>query len=129
MDIRPIRTKAVYKSALREISALMDAEPKRGTAAFDKLDKLDKLDILATLVHAYEEKRHPIARPDPIEAIRFRMEQVGLSAKDLAASIGKINRVYEVLKHKRDLTLPMIRKLHAQLAIPAETLIREPEQA
>jgi len=126
VDIRPIRTKADYKSALREISALMDAEPKRGTAAFDKLDKLD---ILATLVHAYEEKRHTIAPPDPIEAIRFRMDQVGLSAKDLAASIGKINRVYEVLNHKRDLTLPMIRKLHAQLAIPAETVIREPEQA
>lgn len=123
MDIRPIRTKADHKAALREISALMDADPKRGTVEFDKLD------ILVTLVHAYEEKHHTIAPPDPIEAIRFRMDQLGLSAKDLAASIGKTNRVYEVLNHKRDLTLPMIRKLHVQLDIPAETLIRVSEQA
>lgn len=123
MNIRPIRTKSDHRAALREISALMEADPKRGTAAFDKLD------VLVTLVDAYEEKRHPVAPPDPIEAIRFRMEQLGLTAKDLAASIGKTNRVYEVLNHKRDLTLPMIRKLHAQLDIPAETLIREPQQA
>lgn len=107
MNIRPIRTKADHKAALREISALMDAEPKRGTAEFDTLD------VLVTLVDAYEEKRHPVAPPDPIEAIRFRMEQRGLTAKDLAPSIGKPNRVYEVLNHKRDLTLPMVRKLHA----------------
>lgn len=123
MDIRPIRTKADHAAALREISALMDADPKRGTAAFDALD------VLVTLVQAYEEKRHPILPPDPVEAIRFRMDQLGLSAKDLAASIGATHRVYEVLNRKRDLTLPMIRKLHAQLDIPAETLIRERAQA
>ncbi|MCZ8061850.1 type II toxin-antitoxin system HigA family antitoxin [Silanimonas sp.] len=123
MDIRPIRTKADHKAALREISALMEADPKRGTAEFDKLD------ILVTLVDAYEEKRHAIAPPDPIEAIRFRMEQLGLTAKDLAVSIGQTNRVYEVLNHKRSLTVPMIRKLYAQLGIPAEILIRESEQA
>lgn len=120
MDIRPIRSKAAHKAALREISALMDADPKRGSPEFDKLD------VLVTLVDAYEEKQHPVAPPDPIEAIRFRMEQLGLTARDLAASIGRPNRVYEVLNHKRDLTLPMIRKLHVQLDIPAETLIREP---
>lgn len=123
MNIRPIRTKADHAAALREISALMDADPKRGTAAFDTLD------VLVTLVHAYEEKRHPVLPPDPVEAIRFRMDQLGLSAKDLTASIGATHRVYEVLNRKRDLTLPMIRKLHAQLDIPAESLIRERAQA
>lgn len=123
MNIRPIRTKADHKAALREISALMDADPKRGTPEFDKLD------ILVTLVDAYEEKHHAITPPDPIEAIRFRMEQLGLTAKDLAVSIGQTNRVYEVLNYKRSLTVPMIRKLYAQLGIPAEILIRESEQA
>lgn len=118
MNIRPIRNKTDHKAALREISTLMDADPKRGSAEFDKLD------VLVTLVHAYEEKHHPIAPADPIEAIRFRMEQLGLAAKDLVPSIGATHRVYEVLNRKRDLTLPMIRKLHAQLDIPAETLIR-----
>lgn len=119
MNIRPIRTKADHEAALRQISALIEADPKRGTAEFDTLD------VLVTLVDAFEQKRHPIAPPDPIAAIRFRMDQLGLSAKDLTASIGARHRVYEVLNRKRHLTLPMIRKLHAQLDIPAETLIRE----
>jgi HTH-type transcriptional regulator/antitoxin HigA len=83
MDIRPIRSKAAHKAALREISALMDADPKRGSPEFDKLD------VLVTLVDAYEEKQHPVAPPDPIEAIRFRMEQLDIPAETLIREPGK----------------------------------------
>ncbi|MFN7570690.1 MAG: type II toxin-antitoxin system HigA family antitoxin [Betaproteobacteria bacterium] len=117
MDIHPIRTKADYKAALREISALMESDPAAGTPQGDRLD------ILATLVEAYEARHLPIAPPDPVEAIKFRMEQSGLSAKDLEPIIGKRNRVYEVLNRKRPLTLAMIRRLHQSLGIPAEVLI------
>ncbi len=117
MDIRPIRTKADYKAALKEISALLDADPELGTPQGDRLD------ILTTLVQAYEAKHVPITAPDPVEAIKFRMEQSGLSVKDLEPIIGKSNRVYEVLNRKRPLTLAMIRRLHQSLGIPAEVLI------
>ncbi|MGH8604855.1 MAG: helix-turn-helix domain-containing protein, partial [Gammaproteobacteria bacterium] len=106
MNIHPIRTEQDYKATLREISALMDLDPDLGTPAGDRLD------VLATLVQAYETKHYAIAPPDPIEAIKFRMEQSGLSVKDLEPMIGKSNRVYEVLSHKRPLTLAMIRRLH-----------------
>ncbi len=119
MDIRPIHTKADYKAALKEISALMDSDPDLGTPEGDRLD------IMATLVNAYEAKHLPIAAPDPVEAIKFRMEQSGLSVKDLEPLIGKSNRVYEVLNRKRPLTLAMIRRLHRRLGIPAEILIAE----
>jgi HTH-type transcriptional regulator/antitoxin HigA len=119
MDIRPIRTKADYQATLKEISALMDADPDLGTPQGDRLD------ILATLVQAYESKHVPIAAPDPVEAIKFRMEQSGLSIKDLEPLIGKSNRVYEVLNRKRPLTLAMIRRLHRSLGIPADVLIAE----
>ena len=89
-------------------------------------DRGDRLDILATLVQAYEARHFPIDAPDPVEAIRFRMEQSGLSVKDLEPLIGKSNRVYEVLSRKRPLTLAMIRRLHHGLGIPAEALIAEP---
>ena len=117
MNIRPIHTEADYRSALREISALMDADPDPGTPEGDQLD------ILATLVQAFEARHFPITAPDPVEAIKFRMEQSGLSVKDLEPIIGKSNRVYEVLNHKRPLTLGMIRRLHHDLGIPAEVLI------
>lgn len=119
MDIRPIHTEADYKATLREISTLMDADPDPGTPEGDRLD------ILATLVQAYEAKHVPISAPDPVEAIKFRMEQSGLSVKDLEPIIGKSNRVYEILNRKRPLTLPMIRRLHQRLGIPAEVLIAE----
>ena len=119
MEIRPIHTEADYKAALREISALMDTDPDHGTPDGDRLD------VLAILVQAYEAKHYPISAPDPIEAIKFRLEQGGLSIKDLEPMIGRSNRVYEVLGRKRPLTLGMIRRLHKGLGIPAEVLIAE----
>ena len=119
MDIRPIHTAADYKAALKEISTLMEMDPAAGTPEGDRLD------ILSTIVQAYEARHFPMATPDPVEAIKFRMEQSGLSAKDLEPLIGRSNRVYEILNRKRPLTLAMIRKLHRQLGIPAEVLIAE----
>lgn len=116
MNIKPIKTKADYKAALAEVEGLMDAKP--GTAAGDKLD------VLVTLIEAYEARHFPMSPPDPIEAIKFCMEQSGLSVKDLEPAIGRSNRVYEVLSGKRSLTLPMIWKLHEMFGIPAESLIR-----
>jgi len=117
MNIRPIKTKADYRAALKEIEALMSARPGSSEG--------ERLDVLVTLVEAYERRHFPMDLPDPIEAIRFSMEQNGLAAKDLVPMIGQINRVYEVLNRKRPLTLQMIRRLHRELGIPAESLIRE----
>ncbi len=119
MDIQPIRTESDYKAALRQISALMEADSAPGTPEGDRLD------ILATLVQAYEARHFPIGAPDPVEAIKFRMEQSGLTVKDLELIMGRSNRVYEVLNRKRPLTLVMIRRLHHSLGIPAERLIAE----
>ncbi len=83
----------------------------------------DRFDVLVTLIEAYEAKHSAVAAPDPIEAIKFRMEQQGLTAKDLEPMIGRRNRVYEVLNRKRPLTMAMVRRLHAQLGIPADSLI------
>ena len=117
MNIHPIRNESDYKAALRELSAYFDNEPAPGT------DEGDRFEILATLVEAFEARHFPIENPDPIEAIRFRMEQGGLTVKDLVPSIGQPNRVYEVLNRKRGLTIEMIRNLHRNLGIPAESLI------
>ncbi len=117
MNIHPIRNEGDYKAALRELSAYFDNEPAPGT------DEGDRFEILATLVEAFEARHFPIENPDPIEAIRFRMEQGGLTVKDLVPSIGQPNRVYEVLNRKRGLTIEMIRNLHRNLGIPAESLI------
>jgi HTH-type transcriptional regulator / antitoxin HigA len=119
MNIQPIHTKTAYKAALKRVSALVDLDPKRGTALGDELE------VLGALVQAYEAQHHPIDLPDPIEAIKFRMEQQGLKAKDLQPMIGGANRVYEVLNRKRPLSLPMVRRLHAGLGISAACLIRE----
>jgi HTH-type transcriptional regulator/antitoxin HigA len=119
MDIQPIRTESDYKAALKKVSVLMEADPELGTPQGDRLD------ILATLVQAYEARHVPIGAPDPVEAIKFRMEQSGLTVKDLEPIIGRPNRVYEVLNRKRPLTLAMIRRLHKALGIPAEVLIAE----
>ena len=118
MEIKPIHTEEDYRAALREIETLMAAES--GTPEGDRLD------VLTTLVEAYENRHFPLELPDPVEAIRFRMEQSGLTPKDLVPMIGRLNRVYEVLNHKRALTLNMIWRLHKELGIPAECLIRQP---
>lgn len=116
MEIRPIKTEADYEATLKEIESLMsaDADTPKG----------DKLDVLVTLVEAYEREHYPIGFPDPVEAIKFRMEQQGLSVEDLVPVIGRKNRVYEVLARKRPLTLRMIEGLHETFSIPAESLLR-----
>ncbi|MEO8361691.1 MAG: transcriptional regulator [Vicinamibacteria bacterium] len=118
MQIRPINTDARYKAALTEIESLMAA--KKGSPEGERLD------VLATLVESYEAKHFPLGLPDPIEAIKFRMEQQGLGPKDLEPMIGRRNRVYEVLNRTRPLTLKMIWRLHVGLGIPAESLIKQP---
>ncbi len=112
-----IRTEQDYKEALERLEALMDARPGSRQA--------EELDLLATLVEAYEERAFPIDLPDPIDAIRFRMEQQGLRQKDLIPFIGSASGVSEVLNRRRPLSLRMIRALHEGLGIPAEVLIRE----
>ena len=126
MDIRPIRTRADYEAVLKEISKLMTADPELGTP-----DR-DCLDVLVTLVQAFEAKHYSMPAADPIEAIeaiKFRMEQQGLTPRDLEPMIGRLNRVYEVLARRRPLTMAMARRLHAQLGISAESLIGEPDAA
>ena len=115
-DLKPIRSERDYDGALAEVEDLWGA--KSGTP------KGDRLDILATLIEAYESEHYPMDPPDPIEAIRFRMEQQGLTRKDLEPMIGNRNRIAEVLNRKRGLSIEMIRQLHDRLGIPAEVLIR-----
>jgi HTH-type transcriptional regulator/antitoxin HigA len=117
MNIQPIRSDADLMAALAEVDQLMQSDPELGSLAGDKLD------VLATLIEAYESKNFPIEKPDPIEAIRFRMDQSGLGVTDLVPLIGNPNRVYEVLNGKRPLTLRMIRNLNRELGIPATALI------
>jgi len=114
--MKPIRTKADYARALVEVERLWGA--KSGTRDGDRLD------ILATLIDAYETEHYPIDRPDPVEAIKFRMEQLGLTRKDLEPLIGTRTRVSEVLNRKRSLSIGMIRRLHEHLGVSAEVLIR-----
>ena len=115
MDIKPIRTEEECGLALKRLEEIWDAEP--GTP------ESDELDILSVLVEAYEEEHHRIDPPDPVEAIKFRMEQMGLSIQDLEAQIGSRAEVSEVLTRKRGLSLDMIRNLNEKLGIPAEVLI------
>jgi len=115
MDIKPIKNQRDYKLALKEIDQLMDATPNSPRG--------DRLDVLVTLVTAWEERHFPIEAPDAIAAIQFAMEQRGLTRHDLEPYIGSRARVAEVLNRKRSLTLPMIRRLHAGLRIPADALI------
>lgn len=117
MDIKPIRTEADYKAALKEVAALMESDPALGTPDGDRLD------VLVTLVQVFEARHYAIDLPDPIEAIKFRMEQQDLKPKDLEPMIGRSNRVYEILNRKRPLTMSMVRKLHTGLGISAECLI------
>ena len=119
LDIKPIKTDADYRAALKEIESLMMAGPDTPEG--------EKLDVLVTLMEAYEARNFPMDLPDPVEAIKFEMERKGLTVKDLEPMIGKSNRVYEILNHKRSLTLKMIWKLHEGLGIPAESLIKPPQ--
>lgn len=121
MDIRPIKSQADYHAALKEIESLMAAEPDTPEG--------EKLDVLVTLVEAYEHKHFPMDLPDPADTIKFEMEQKGLTVNDLVPMIGKPNRVYEILNRKRSLTLKMIWRLHEQLGIPAESLIKPSTRA
>ncbi len=109
MEIRPIRTKADYRAALKEVERLWDAAPGSPQG--------DRVDVLVTLIEAYEAKHHAIPAPDPIAAIELMMEQKGLSRRDLEPAIGSRGRVSEVLTRKRPLTLPMVRALSALLHI------------
>jgi HTH-type transcriptional regulator / antitoxin HigA len=116
MEIKPIKSARDYRRALKEIEGLMRA--KRNTPEGDRLD------VLVTLVEAWEVKHYPLDLPDPIEAIKYHMEQNRLSPQDLIPFVGGRNRVYEVLARKRPLTLKMIQRLHEGLGIPAESLIK-----
>ena len=117
MEIKPIRTKADYEAVLLEIESLLDAE--------EGSPEEDRLEVLSLLVEDWEDVHYPIDPPDPIEAIKFRMDQQGLTRRDLETYLGKRQRVADILNRKRALSLPMIRRLNEGLGIPAEALIRE----
>jgi HTH-type transcriptional regulator/antitoxin HigA len=116
IDLRPIRTPSDYEAALELMAKLWGADSNSTEG--------DKLDLLATLIDAYEAKHHPIDPPDPIEAIKFRMEQQGLTRKDLEGIIGTRTRIAEVMNRRRNLSIEMIRRLHDTLGISADILIR-----
>jgi len=116
-DIKVIQTEKEYEDALREIDRLFDA--KLGTPEGNRLE------LLLLLVEHYEKQHHPIEAPDPIEAIKFRMDQLGMSITELGEVIGYKSRASEILSRKRRLTLPMLRRLHDKLGISAEVLLRE----
>ena len=118
MDIKPIHSRADHKAALKLVSKLVDLDPAPSTPDGDMLE------VMSTLIAAYEARHFRIEPADPIEAIKFRMDQQGLSVADLEPMIGRRNRVYEVLARSRPLTLTMIRRLHDGLGIPADSLIR-----
>lgn len=115
MNIKSIKNKTDYNNTLKQIDKLWNARPNTPNG--------DKLEVLVTLVEAYEKKHYPIGPPDPVEAIKFRMEQMGLTQSDLAEAMGGKNRVSEVLSGKRNLTLKMARELHKRFNIPAESLL------
>jgi HTH-type transcriptional regulator/antitoxin HigA len=115
-EVKPIRSKRDHEAALEEVERLWGA--KVGTREGDRLD------VLATLIDAYETEHYPMDPPDPIEAIKFRMEQKGLTRRDLEQIIGTRTRIAEVLNRKRGLSIAMIRRLHERLGISAEVLIR-----
>ena len=120
MEVRAIRTEADYRAALALVSDLIDIDPSPDTPEGEKLE------VLGTLVQAYEAEHYPIDPPDPIDAIKFRMDQAGLTVADMVPYIGPRHRVYEVLNGKRPLTMPMIRRLMT-LGIPASSLVGQPE--
>ncbi len=116
MDIKPIKTEKDYQKAMKRLEQIFDARPNTKEG--------DELDILALLIEKYEDEHYPIEAPDPIEAIKFRMEQMGYKQKDLAEIIGYKGRVSEILNRKRKLTLEMVRSLHEKMSIPLASLIK-----
>lgn len=116
MNVKPIKTKKDHQKALKRLEMIFDARP--GTKEGDELD------VLGVLIENYEDEHYPIEAPDPIEAIKFRMEQMGYKQKDLAKIIGYKGRVSEILNRKRKLSLEMIRSLHKKLSIPLEALVQ-----
>ena len=116
MSIKPIKTEKDYQQALKRLEKIFDAKPGSKDG--------DELEILSMLIEKYEEAKYPIDAPDPIEAIKFRMEQMNFNNKDLEKIIGSKSRVSEILNKKRKLTLDMIRKLNRALNIPTEVLVR-----
>jgi HTH-type transcriptional regulator/antitoxin HigA len=121
-ELKPIRNEIEYDAALAEAAYFVDHEPTPGSK------KADRFEVLLMLIESYEARHYSIDLPDPIEAIKFRMEQAGLKPKDLKPMIGGLNRVYEILNRKRPLTLKMIWKLHSMLGIPAESLIKQSDE-
>lgn len=119
-ELKPIRSEEDYEAALKELERLWGAPAGQPNG--------DRLDVLATLIDAFERERFPMDPPDPIDAIKFRMEQQGLTRKDLEAVLGTRSRVAEVLNRRRSLSIGMIRGLHTQLGIPADVLIRPTRQ-
>lgn len=117
MNIKPIRTELEYKTALQSISAMFDNAPEVNTPQGDFFE------VMCLLIEDYEKKHFPIEPPNPVEAIKFRMQQQGLTPKDLATAIGSERRVLEILSSKRKVTLPMIRKLHKLFGIPLSSLV------
>ena len=117
MNINPIKTEKDYELALARLDIIFHAEKETPEA--------DELEILLTLIEKYEDEHYPIPLPDPIEAIKFRMEQMGLTQSDLAELLGEKSRASEILNKKRKLTLPMIRQLHESWNIPTEVLVQE----
>lgn len=120
MVIHPVKTETDYHNTLKEIESLMLAKAETADG--------DRLDVLVTLIEAYERKHYPVDFPDPVDAIKFRMEQQLLTVDDLGPVIGRKNRVYEILSRKRPLTLRMIEGLHDTFSIPAESLIKHDSQ-
>ena len=115
MDIRPIKTEQDYNSAIIRIEELWGSKKDTPNG--------DELDLLVTLVESYEMKHYPIAPPDPIDAIKFRMEQMGMTKEDMVKYLGSQSRVSEILNRKRNLTLKMVKSLYKGLKIPAEILL------
>lgn len=115
MTIKPIKTKKDYEAALKKIDQLFDSKPNTPNG--------DLLDVLVTLVEAYEQKHFSIGLPNPIEAIKFRIEQLGIKQSDLAEAMGGKNRVSEILSGKRELTVKMMRELYNKFNVPAESLL------
>lgn len=115
--IKPVRTKADYKAALARIEELIASDPKKGTAAYDELD------VIGTLVSAYEDINYPIDAPDPVEAVKYAMEEEGLKPKDLVVYFGSKGNVSEFLNHKRRLSIRTIKALHDKLKLPYEVLL------
>lgn len=117
MNIKPIKTEKDYLNALKRLEMIFDAKPKSNEG--------NELEIISILIENYEQKHFPIEMPDPIEAIKFRMEQLGIKQKDLAITLGFKSRISEILNKKRKLTLDMIRALSKTLSIPTEVLIQK----